>query len=489
MHTGGERPRRGAANERCDVFVLGMDAFNRATLERLPEAGRYRFHPLLTTQQVRRAAGYDFDRLLDAAARQLDVFPGSIEAITTWWDFPATGLAAALSRGWELPGPDLAAVLTLEHKYWSRLVQQSVAASHIPAFAVLDPFDGDALSHVIEQGISFPFWVKPVKAVGSYLGFRIESRADFEVAMATMRAGIGLFGDPLQQALDRIEAPPAVASAGGRAAIAEQIIGGQQCTLEGYVSAGKVATYGVVDSHREPGRSTFSAYIYPSQLPVPIQRHMADIATAVVTAAGLDHCCFNAEFYYESATDQLWLLEVNTRLSQSHCELFAAVDGVSSQRAMLEVAQGRSPHMPHRQGAHRVAGKHFLRAHQDGVVRRVPDEAELARVARCFPDTRIVLEVRAGDRLGDLPVQESYSYELGYVLAGAESHERLVADVAEITTMLPVEIDTDPNVALPLALHPDPGPRSGGAGRDAAQGGRGARPAAAHRLDRAGTPP
>ena len=452
MHTRGEPPQRQAADERCDVFVLGLDAFNRATLERLPEAGRYRFHPLLTTQQVRRATAYDFERLLDDAARQLEAFPGDIQAVTTWWDFPATALAAVLSRWWDLPGPDLGAVLTLEHKYWSRLIQQSVAASHIPPFAVLDPFDDDALSCIIEQGISFPFWVKPVKAVGSYLGFRIESRADFDAAMAVMRAGIGLFGDPFQQALDRIELPAAVASAGGRAAIAEQIIGGQQCTLEGWVSHGRIATYGVVDSHREPGRSTFSAYTYPSQLPVPIQRHMADIAAAVVTAAGLDHCCFNAEFYYDQDTGQLWLLEVNTRLSQSHCELFAAVDGVSSQRVMLEVAQGRSPHMPRRQGAHRVAGKHFLRAHQDGVVRRVPDEDDLGRVARRFPNTRIVLEVRAGDRLGDLAVQDSYSYELGYILTGADSHQRLVANVAQIARMLPVEIDTGPSIAPPPAL-------------------------------------
>lgn len=424
-----------------------MDRFNRATLEGLPEVYRYRFHPLLATEQVRRATGFDFEELLDDAARQLTAFPGSIAAITTWWDFPATALAAVLSRWWGLPGPDLAAVVTLEHKYWSRLVQQQVAADHVPLFAVFDPFADDALAGVVAQGVSFPFWVKPVKAVGSYLGFRIESPAEFEAAMAAMRAGIALFGDPFQQALDRIEAPPVVGSAGGRAAIAEGIIGGRQCTLEGYVSHGRVVTYGTVDSHREPGRSTFRAYTYPSQLPAPLQRRMADIATAVVTAAGLDHSCFNAEFYYDPDTGQLWLLEVNTRLSQSHCELFAAVDGISSQRVMLEVAQGRSPRMPTRQGAHRVAGKYFLRAHQDGVVRRVPDAGDLARIARRFPNARIALEVRAGDRLGDLPVQEPNSYELGYILASADSHPQLVADIDEITRMLPLQIDTDPTVA------------------------------------------
>ncbi len=422
-----------------NVFVVALDPFNLATMEGLREAKRYAFHSLLPRGDVLKADEYDYDQLLADADAELAAFDDTVDAIVTWWDFPSSGLVPVPQERWALYGPSLRSVVILEHKFWSRLAQGAVAGEHVPAFAAFDPFDEDALDLVTTRGVAYPFWLKPVKSVGSYLGFRIENRADFEVAIEVMREQIAQFGDPFDQALARVEMPPEVEAVGGVACLAEGIIDGWQCTLEGYVSHGEARVYGTIDSHRMPGVSTFASYQYPSQLPMPIIRRMEQIAIDVVGQAGLDHSCFNAEFFYDQDEGQIWLLEINTRLSQSHCELFTKVDGASSQRAMLAVAQGRAPRMPHRQGDFAVAGKFFLRATEDGEVTRVPSEQELASVVGRFPGTRIEIDPVVGMRLSEMEVQETYSFELGRVFIGADDHEQLQARFDEISSMLPFE--------------------------------------------------
>ena len=424
-----------------NVFVIALDDFNLETMRGLPEYRRYAFHALLPQGEVLKAEEYDYEQLLADANAELRGFDDTVDGIVTWWDFPSSGLAPVLSEHWDCYGPDLRSVVVLEHKYWSRLAQRAVAGEHVPAFAAFDPFMDDALDFIQTRGVAFPFWLKPVKSVGSYLGFRIDGPEDFEPAITTMREEIGQFGDPFDQALARVELPPDVEAVGGVACLAEGIIGGWQCTLEGFVSHGEPVVYGTVDSVRMPGVSTFRCYQYPSQLPIPIRRRMEQIAKDVVLQAGLDHCCFNAEFFYDEESGQIWILEINTRLSQSHCELFAKVDGVSSQRAMLSLSQGRRPRMLHRQGEFNVAGKYFLRTTEDAVVRSAPSEDDIAAVIERFPRTRVEIDATEGTRLSEMTVQESYSYELGRVHIGADDHEQLDERFDQIADMLPFKFD------------------------------------------------
>ena len=424
-----------------NIFVIALDDFNRRTMEALPENRRYAFHSLLPQEDVLKAESYDYEELLADANAELRAFDDTVDGVVTWWDFPSSGLAPVLSEHWDLYGPSLRSVVVLEHKYWSRLIQRTVANEHVPAFAAFDPFDDDALDRIQSRGVHYPFWLKPVKSVGSYLGFRIDGPDDWGPAIETMREEITQFGDPFDQALARVELPPEVEAIGGVACLAEGIIGGWQCTLEGYVSHGEPHVYGTVDSLRMPGVSTFRCYQYPSQLPTPIQRRMQQIAKDVVIEAGLDHCCFNAEFFYDEEQGQIWLLEINTRLSQSHCDLFDKVDGVTSQRIMLSLSQGRAPRMLHRQGDFEVAGKYFLRTTEDGVVRSVPSQADLDAVAERFPGTRVEIDPVPGLRLSEMEVQETYSFELGRVFIGADDHEQLEERFEEIERMLPFDIE------------------------------------------------
>ncbi|MDZ7825168.1 MAG: hypothetical protein U5R48_02935 [Gammaproteobacteria bacterium] len=190
--------------------------------------------------------------MLAEAEARLDAFDGSIDAIVGYIDFPVSTMLPILCRKFGTRSTSLESLLKCEHKYWSRSVQREVIPEHIPKFTYFDPFDDDALSRIGEADLRFPFFVKPIKSSGSRLGFRIDKPEDFDYAIERLRAEIGSISEPFNHVLDQADLPDEIRAIDGRYCMAEQVIGGRQCTVEGYVQNGEVVPYGVVDSIRYP---------------------------------------------------------------------------------------------------------------------------------------------------------------------------------------------------------------------------------------------
>ncbi len=427
-----------------NVFVLGPDPFNRAQLEQLPGAGqRYRFQELLDHETVRGSQDYPIDEWLDRCRTQLDAFDGSVDAIVSFWDFPVTEVAAVLCQERDLVSPGLESVLQCQHKLWSRQLQLEVLPDMTPAFRAVEPFADDADS----IDLPYPFWIKPVRSFRSHLGYRVDSPAALDRALEQLRNGIGSLSEPLGNLLARVRVPPSIASHSAEVCIAEQLVGGQQCTLEGFVRDGDIRVYGIVDSINHPGASSFACYRYPSVLPERVQRRMVDATARMMDATRFDNGAFNVEFFLDE--DDLWLLEVNCRISQSHSELFARVDGVSHHQVMVDLALGREPTVAPGSGPHRMAAKCFLRSWRDGTVRRLPDAERVAAIERSVSGTAIHLTVTEGDRLAELPNQDSYSYELGHVYLAGDDPEEISETFERVQGELDCEIEIEPGMVDP----------------------------------------
>jgi biotin carboxylase len=306
-----------------------------------------------------------------------------------------------------------------------------------PRFTAFNPFDEHALSKI---DLNYPFWIKPIKAFASQLGFRIHNAKEFHESIAKIQKGISRFADPFTFFLKQVELPQEVAHIHGGHCLAEEIITGRLCTLEGYVWDGEVVVYGVIDSIREPNRSTFSRYEYPSRLPKPVQERMIAIAKKVMTHLRYNNAPFNLEMFYDEAHDKISLLEINPRISQSHCDLFEKVDGASHHEVMIDLALGKKPDFPHRKGAFGCAAKFFFRVHEDAVITYAPTGQDIEHVKTLFPGTLFNIHVKTGMRPSDLLNQESYSYELGYVCMGANSEHELLENHRKALDYLRFEI-------------------------------------------------
>jgi hypothetical protein len=409
-----------------NIFVIGLDGFNLEELQSIREAQSCRFVGLLEYDEIVRpkSGKIEFEFLRSKAEKALASFPGSIDGIVAFWDFPSSAMAGVLRNAHGLAGPSNEAIAKCEHKYWSRLEQREVVPDLVPRFCAIDPFAGNPLEYV---KVNYPFWIKPVKAHSSRLGFKIHTPDELRGHLPEIREKIGFFGRPFNEYLDHVGVPKQVRPISGYWCIAEEMISaGQQCTLEGYVYDGDVEVYGIVDSIRGGRhRSCLVRYQYPSSLPAKVQSRMIDATRKVLTRFGYDCAPFNIEYFWDRRTDQIRLLEVNARISKSHCPLFRMVDGASHQEVMVDLALGERPRFPSRKGPFRIAGKFMQRVFDDGVVSGMPTSNEISQVHRVYPEARFRLLAEVGERLKYSHHCDSYSYELADIFLGAGNQGEL----------------------------------------------------------------
>lgn len=423
-----------------NVFVIGLNAYNAERLRRLRGVEDVVFHPLLTAAQVSETEEFDIPAMLKEAEATLDAFDGSIDAIVGYIDFPVSTMLPLLCEKYSTPNASLQSLLKCEHKYWSRKVMAEVIPEHIPKFTAFDPFDDNALSQIGEADLRFPFFVKPIKSSGSRLGFRINSPEDFDYAVEKIRAEIGQISEPFNVVLDKADLPDEIRAIGGHYCMAEQVIGGRQCTIEGYVHDGEVVPYATVDSIRYAQFLSFFYYLYPSSLPRSVQETMYDITRRIMAHIGYDNAGFNIEFYWDEIQNKIWLLEINTRIAQSHCDLFEMVDGVSHQQVTIDLGLGRRPGMPRGAGPKKVAAEFFYRVFfRDATVARTPSRAELEVAAEQVNGTRIVSYVSKNMRLSELPEQDAYSFAIASIWMGANKPSTLMWNYEQVLKKLNYE--------------------------------------------------
>lgn len=418
-----------------DIFVLGLDEGNVRTLEKIPGADRFRFHPLLGIDETQEGE-IPIEDLLHKAEKELADFDGRIGAIVGYWDFPVTALVPMLCRKFGLPGPNLDGVVRCEHKYWSRLVQRTVL-DDVPGFGIVD-LDGEPR---LPDGLRYPVWLKPVKSFSSELAFHVHDDQEFDEAVRQIREGISRVGKPFEFVLDQVDLPPEISAIGGQACLAEETLTGVQAATEGYVYQGEVTVTGALDSINYPDTPCFLRHQYPSQLPADIVERMSDISRRVMREMRLDNSTFSIEFFCDTETGRVSVLEINARHSQSHADMFLAVDGVPNHHCMVQLGLGRDPAPPRGNGDYEIAAKWYHRRFSDGVVTRVPSAAEIEEIEREIPGVTIDIVPGVGTRLSDMPAQDSYSYELADIFVGADSEAEMIRKFERCVAALHFEFD------------------------------------------------
>ncbi|MGW7278545.1 ATP-grasp domain-containing protein [Streptomyces sp. NPDC054844] len=403
-----------------NIFVVGLDEANLPTLQAVPGADSLRFHGLLTVEELQDGE-VSLPTVVAKAQKVLDAFDGSIDAIVGYWDFPVSTLVPILGERYGTRTTSLESVVKCEHKYWSRLEQQKVTDRH-PRFGRVD-LEADPPRP--PDGVRFPMWLKPALSYSSELAFGVGDEEEFRAAVAEIREGISRIGRPFEHILDQVELPPEMDGVGGRVCLAEESLSGVQVAVEGYVHEGEVTVYGTLDSIDYPDTPCFLRHQYPSMLPPQVVARLHEVTERVMRRIGFDSATFSVEYFYDPGSQDISLLEINPRHSQSHAELFQYVDGVPNHHAMVALALGDDPRMPHRQGPYAMAAKWYHRWFTDGVVRHVPSPEDIARIEGEIPGVRIEVLPEPGQRLSDLSQQDSYSYELAHIFTGGDDEQDL----------------------------------------------------------------
>jgi hypothetical protein len=303
-------------------------------------------------------------------------------------------LASLVARERGLPGPTPETLLACQHKPTSRERQREVAPEATPDFALLGE----------RPPFAFPFFVKPVVGRLSQNAYRIDD-ADDLLALHEM--------DSYTRRYARIAVLAGADPESVHGFLAEELLSGDEVTLEGYVHAGQVTTIGVTDSVKYPGTFSFERFDYPSSLSEACQDELADVASRVLPALGFDGGFFNVEFFIPE-TGPAQIIEVNGRIASQFAPLVHALHGRSTYDALFELASGEDPNwqtgLPDG-----VAVSYVVRVFEDAFVEAVPD-----------PEEGLELLVRPGLFLSEQGLNDAVSYRLAILYGSGETREEAV---------------------------------------------------------------
>jgi hypothetical protein len=419
------------------ILTIGLTPEDRRWLERIEQPGRFTYRILgdpHAGEDPEQLHPREFVRQALAELKELPVRPSGVLAAD---DYPATQLSAAIANAAGLTGPPLDAVLICAHKAWSRLIQREVVPEAVPRFQLIDP---QRQYRSADLHLPFPFWLKPVRSALSYLGYRVGSLAELERVQARARAELPRYTRAFTEMLGMAQTPqpPELDGTSGDWLIAEELIGGHQCTLEGYFVRGRMHLLGIVDSIRLPNRVSFSRFEYPSRLLRSAREAMVQVAERVMRHVGFDDSLFNIEFFVHAGLPKI--IEINPRFCLQFSDLYEKTQGRLSHQVLVELASGEVPAPPQLRGRYRAAASFVLRAPRDCVVRRVPSEEEIAHVCELYPGTIVKALAQPGEKLSDLP-QDSYTFRYGLIHLGAESSRALQARFGRVMGMLRFELE------------------------------------------------
>ena len=356
-----------------------------------------------------------------------------IDGVIGTHDNPESYVGAVIAKEFGLHGMDPAIAFLCLHKYYSREAQKEIVPSAVPKFQYL-PLDNLKREDVT---LSFPFFVKPVKSAFSILARPIDDFETLEAFLPRVRRKLAQSVPPFNILLKK----HTTFELDANLLIAEQILAGEQVTVEGFSWNGKVSIMGITDSIMYPGTMSFERFEYPSKLPIPVQQRMADIARELISGIELDHTVFNIEMFYNSETDAVHIIEINPRMSYQFADMFEKVDGINTYALQLQLSQGMQPEFENGNGRFGVAASFVLRLFENKLVTRVPTQEELREIRAQFPDSHIVIKVKEGIMLSDLS-QDEKSYRYAIINLGGKDWPDIYARFEELKQHLKFEFES-----------------------------------------------
>lgn len=422
-----------------NIFVFGFDDYNyEHHLKKLEETKNVEFIPLFTFAEIQTERKMSVVELYKAADKKLSEFEGSIDGIITFWDYPAPLIVPLLNEKYTGHGNTFEDALKCEHKYYSRLTQREAGLKEAPDFDTFDPYDEVTTKDI---KLDFPYWIKPIKGYLSQLSYKIESEEDFQKALVNIRKKAKDLCPGFDEFMEYVDAPEVVREVKGYHFIAEEDIRGDwQGSLEAYMYEGKYYVNGVIDTITYPDSAALFCLHYPSKNNPELIKRIEDAGERAIRAMGWEDGAFNMEYFYNSKTDELFLLEINPRISQSHSSCFHFVDGKPHQRVLVDIALGNEHEPIEGEGKWNVSGKFTVRTFEDGLVTKAASPAEIREIMDSMEGVTIKNDPPAGMLLSEIPNQDNHSYLLVEAFIGANSESELYDKLKTVMERLPVKI-------------------------------------------------
>ncbi|MFZ3579525.1 ATP-grasp domain-containing protein [Virgibacillus sp. DJP39] len=234
---------------------------------------------------------YDISETLPKLKKRHQEHP--FDGVITFWDrdvLPVAETAQELG----LHGSPVHSAKMARHKLTMRKALEANNVPH-PRFMSVKGYE-DLLK--AKRKLQFPLIIKPVGASASKGVFKIDSEKEIEQIYRTMNAHLTEKNDKMF-------------SFHHSEYIIEEYMDGQEVSIEGIVSKGKVFIAGITEKEID---NYFEEYLhaFPARLPSNLKNEIIKITNEAINAMGLDNCGFHAEVMITN--DGCKIVEVNGRI-------------------------------------------------------------------------------------------------------------------------------------------------------------------------------
>ncbi len=264
-------------------------------------------------------------------------------------------------------------------------------------------------------GLSYPAFVKPVKAAFSVLARQVSSRDELQAHTRFGRRELWVIRR-LVEPFERVMQTRLPGSDTAHRMMLEEAlpIATPQFNLDGWVYQGQAHALGVVDAVMYPGTQAFMRWEHPSRLAADVQARALQVAQKFLSAIGFTHGCFNMEFFFDPATQRLSVIEFNPRLASQFSDLYLRVRGVNAHAMSLALALGQDPALlPRAAPTAGAAASLVYRVFDPQHKPRLPSPALQAELAQRFADSRLFIYAKSGHALQrDFKWLGSYRYAI-----------------------------------------------------------------------------
>jgi biotin carboxylase len=349
-------------------------------------------------------------------------------------DLPSL-VASILADRLHLRGPSPESIVRTQNKYLSRLSQREIVPESTPKFQL-----GSEIERYEDVTLSFPLFTKPVLSKVSRYSFYIENYASLQKILSQASSVLNTqnerycwsFEEMMTFGLVSFMEMPSATSM-----ICEELLYGEQITVDGWISDGKVGFFGNTHSIFLPNNISFDRFDFPFHCSALLEDKIYQISERAIKGVGLNNTLFNIEMKVREEDCTVSIIEINTRLSMQFVFLIEKVTGMNPLARVIQVALGEDIVDTLQEGLvlQKYASSCVLRRTADATVTEIPTKSYIDELESRFPNTQITSLISPGRKLSDYP-QDTFTYRYAFVNIARDSLNEILSELQEIKQLL-----------------------------------------------------
>jgi hypothetical protein len=359
-----------------------------------------------TIETTERILEYGVRPYLERTIELMNKYPAMYDGVVGTHDSSAV-FASIIAEKTGKRFASVKSIINCQNKYISRRIQRSCVPEHTPPFCLaLDYLRG-------KRRLDPPFFIKPVRSNISFGTHKVHAAEELQYYIAGETLDIArnnqYFLDALAidfHYLDSLNLQTC------NSFLCEGLIFGDQVTVDGFVSEGRVEIFGMTKAVFHPGSNSFSHHEFPCSFNPELDGMIHAAIRKLIPELGLSNSFFNVELRADEQSNTFFFLEVNSRIAFQFAKTIESVTGYDPLHLLCDVAAGHSPEYD--ASAEKTFSSCFnfeLHSFTDKKILRTPTQSGYEELRIRFPEIHVRNLIQENSWLSDYKHNpESFRY-------------------------------------------------------------------------------